>query len=181
MIIDILFIILVVLAAVKGFQKGIIVAVFSLFAFIIGIAAALKLSAVTAGYIGQTVKVSEQWLPVISFAVVFIIVVLLIRWAALLIQKSAEGIMLGWVNRLGGIVFYLMIYILIYSVLIFYAVQVELLKKETIAASQTYNFLETLGPKVIDGFGKIIPFFKNMFHDLQEFFRNFSEEIPAAA
>lgn len=180
MIIDIILVILCTWAVIKGYQKGVIVAVFSLLAFIIGLAAAIKLSAVVAGYIGKTVRVSDQWLPVIAFAVVFIVVVFLVRWTASLLQKSAEGIMLGWANRLGGILFYLFIYILIYSVLIFYAEQVDILKSETTANSVSYSYLQPLGPKVIDGFGKLIPFFRDMFNELQDFFRNFSEQIPKA-
>ena len=74
MIIDFIFAVLIVLAVIKGFQKGLIVAVFSLLAFIVGLAAAMKLSAVVAGYLGQSIKVSEQWLPGIAFFIVFIIV-----------------------------------------------------------------------------------------------------------
>ena len=79
MIIDIICIILLVLAVIKGFQRGLIVGVFSLLAVIIGLAAAIKLSAVVASHIGEAVKISDRWLPVLSFAVVFIAVVLLIR------------------------------------------------------------------------------------------------------
>lgn len=178
MIIDIIIVILLVMAAIKGYQRGLIVALFSVIAFIIGLAAAMKLSAAVAGYIGKAVKVSDQWLPVISFAVVFIVFVLLIRWGANLIQKGVELALLGWVNRLGGVLLYCGLYILIFSVLIFYAEQVELLKPETKNASVTYPYVQPWGPVVIDGFGKIIPVFKNMFTQLQEFFGTVSGQIP---
>ena len=112
MIIDIIIAIALIIAVIKGYQQGLIVAVFSVLAFIVGLAAAIKLSAVAAGYIGKTVKISDQWLPVISFAVVFFIVVLLIRWGAKLIQKTIQFAMLGWVNRLGGILLFV---VLIYT------------------------------------------------------------------
>jgi membrane protein required for colicin V production len=180
MIIDIILVILLILAAIKGYQRGLIVAVFSVAAFIIGLAAAIKLSAVVADYIGEAVKVSEQWLPVISFAVVFLLVVLLVRWGAGLLQKTAEATMLGWANRIGGILFYAALYILIYGVFIFYAEQVEVLQKETIQSSVTYPYIQPWGPKVIDGFGKIIPVFKDMFTDLETFFGKVSGEIAPA-
>lgn len=180
MIIDIILVVLLVMAAIKGFQRGLIVAVFSLLAFIIGLAAAVKLSAVVAGYIGKVVKVSDQWLPVISFAVVFIIVVLLVRWGANLIEKAVQQVMLGWVNRLGGILFFAAIYIIIYSVIIFYAEQLQVIKPETIENSVTYSYIWPLGPKVIDGFGKIIPIFRNMFTELQHFFGGVAGQVPAS-
>ncbi len=180
MIIDIIIAIAFIFAVIKGYQQGLIVALFSVLAFIIGLAAAIKLSAVVAGYIGKAVKVSDQWLPVISFAVVFLIVVLLIRLGAKLIEKSVKFVMLGWINRLGGILLFTVLYILIFSVLIFYAEQMGLIKPETKNASVTYSYIQPWGPKVIDGFGKIIPIFKGMFNELQEFFGNVSSQVPAA-
>jgi len=170
MLIDIIFAIIIVIACWKGFQKGLIVAVFSILAFIIGIAAALKLSSIVAGWLKNSMSISAKWLPFISFLVVFIVVVILVRLGAKLIQKTFETVMLGWANRLGGIVFYAILYIIIFSVFLFYAQQIQLLKPDTIAASQTYSFIQPWGPKVIDGFGKVIPIFKDMFADLETFF-----------
>ena len=180
MIIDIIIAVALIFAVIKGYQNGLIVAIFSVLALIVGLAAAIKLSTVVAGYIGKSVKVSDQWLPVISFAIVFLIVVLLVRWGAILIQKSVQFAMLGWINRLGGILLYIAIYILIFSVIIFYANQMELIKPETKNASLTYSYIQPWGPKVIDGFGKIIPVFKGMFNELQDFFGNVSSQVPAA-
>jgi membrane protein required for colicin V production len=180
MVLDIVLAVAIILAAIKGFRQGLIIAVFSVIAFIIGLAAAMKLSVVVAGYIGKAVKISDQWLPVISFAVVFFIVVLLVRWGAGLLQKSVEFAMLGWINRLGGILLYTALFILIFSIIIFYADQVELITTETKKESVTYSYIQPWGPKLMDGLGKIIPFFKNMFHDLEEFFGSVSSQIPVA-
>ncbi|HEV8508416.1 MAG TPA: CvpA family protein [Chitinophagaceae bacterium] len=177
MIIDIIFVILLVLALIHGYRRGLIVAVFSLVSIIVGLAAAIKLSAVVANHLGHTVKVSDKWLPVISFAIVFIVVVLLIRLGARAIQKLTEALMLGWVNRLGGIILYAVIYITIYSVVLFYANQVRIIRPEAIKASVTYSFIQPWGPKAIDGFGSLIPFFKDMFTQLEGFFSRIPEKI----
>jgi membrane protein required for colicin V production len=176
MTIDILVAILIVMAVIKGYQRGLIVAAFSFIAVVIGLAAAMKLSAVAATYIGSAVKISSEWLPVISFAVVFLLVVLLIRLGAKAIEKTAQVAMLGWVNRLGGIVFYAAIYITVFSVLLFYAVQMELLKPETIKQSVTYSFVQPWGPKAINGVATVLPFFRDMFADLESFFGGIATE-----
>jgi membrane protein required for colicin V production len=170
MIIDILILVALIIAVIKGYQKGIIVAVFSVLALIIGLAAAMKFSTLVAGYIGKSVKISDQWLPVISFVAVFLVVVALVRLGAGLIQKSVQFVMLGWANRLGGILFYAVLYILIFSIIIFYAEQMDLLKPETKGASLTYSYIQPWGPIVIEGIGKVIPLFQGMFEDLQDFF-----------
>ena len=178
MIIDIVFLILCVGAIIRGIRNGLILGVFSLLAFIIGLAAALKLSVVTAGYLADLIPINPKWMPLISFAVVFILVVLLVRWAAGLIQKTIEFAWLGWANKLGGILFYLIIYILIFSVILFYFTQMKLISQTAIAESRTYEFLEPWGPVVINGFGKLIPLFKDLFTDLEDFFERAARQIP---
>lgn len=177
MIIDIIFAIIIVYACIKGFQKGLVLALFSVIAFIIGLAAALKLSTVVAGWIGNNVSVSTKWLPFISFILVFFAVVLLVRWGAKLIEKTIQLTMLGWLNRLGGIIFYAALYIIIFSIFLFYAQMLMLVKPETIEASVTYQYIQPWGPKVINGFGYIIPVFKDMFANLEDFFSGLSNKI----
>lgn len=175
MILDLLFVVILVLAIFKGYRRGLIVGIFSFIAIIVGLAAAIKLSTVVAAYIDDSVKVSNEWLPIISFAVVFIIVVLLVRLGANFIQRTVEVAMLGWLNRLGGIILYTALYITVFSVIIFYAEQVHLIKQQTIDKSVTYSFVQPWGPKAINAFGAVIPFFKNMFGELEEFFAAVSD------
>lgn len=177
MLLDIIFAVIIVLALFKGYQRGLIVGLFSLVAVIIGLAAAIKLSAVAAKYIGSAVKISVQWMPVISFAVVFLIVVLLIRLGANAIEKTVEVVMLGWLNRLCGIILYAAIYLVVFSVLLFYAEQVKLLQPETIQQSVTYKYVQPWGPKVINALGNIIPLFKDMFGELEQFFDGVAKKI----
>jgi membrane protein required for colicin V production len=177
MVIDLIFLVILILAIIKGYQRGLIIGIFSFLAIIIGLAAALKLSAAVAVYIGESVKISDEWLPVISFAVVFLIVVLLVRWGANVIQRTAEVAMLGWVNRVGGIILYAALYITVFSVLLFYAQQVHIIKKETIDKSLTYSFVEPWGPKAINTFASVIPFFKGMFTELERFFEGIARKL----
>ena len=177
MLIDLIFAVILVLAILKGYQRGLVIGLFSLVAVIIGLAAAMKLSTVVAGYIGKAVKVSEEWLPIISFAVVFLIVLLLIRLGARAIEKAIEVVLLGWVNNIGGIILFAAIYITVFSVLLFYAEQMKLLQADTIDKSVTYSFVQPWGPKAMNGFGSIVPIFKDMFSELEQFFDGVAKEI----
>lgn len=178
MIIDLILGIIILIAIFKGYQRGLIIGLFSLVSVIIGLAAAMKLSTVVAGYIGEAVNVSDEWLPVISFAIVFIVVVLLIRLGANAIERTVEVVMLGWLNKLGGIIFYVAIYTVVFSVLLFYAEQVNLVRPETIEKSISYSFVQPWGPRVINSVGSIVPLFRDMFAELELFFENVSKEIP---
>ena len=180
MIIDIIVAIILILAIYKGIRQGLIVALFSFIAFFIGLAAALKLSAVVADRLGKAVEVSEKWLPIISFVIVFVVVIILVRLGAKFIQTTVELAMLGWLNRLGGILLYASLYILILSILVFYADQLNFIKPATKAESVTYNYIRPLGPTIMDWLGRIIPLFEGMFKELEDFFDNVSRQVPQA-
>ncbi len=177
MLLDLIFAAVLVLAILKGYQRGLIIGLFSLVAVIIGLAAAMKLSVVMASYLGKAVNLSDEWLPVISFATVFMLVILLIRLGGKLIEKTVQFAMMGWLNKIGGIVLFSVIYITVFSVLIFYAEQLKMLQPDTISKSMTYSFVEPWGPKAINGFGSVIPLFKDMFEDLKSFFEGVALNI----
>jgi membrane protein required for colicin V production len=172
MFIDIIVLGLLVLAIFKGFTKGLVVAVFSFLAFIVGLAAALKLSAFVAGYLGENINVAQRWLPVIAFLLVFFVVVLLVRIGAKAVEGALKLAMLGWLNRLGGIIFYALLYLFIISIILFYASQLHLIGEKTIKESISYSWLQTMAPSIMEAGGRIFPFLKNMFDDLSNFFGN---------
>lgn len=174
--IDIIFAFLLLLAIIKGYRRGFIIAVFSIIALLAGLAAAIKLSTLVAEYLKGSVNVSAKWLPVISFALVFLVAVFLVRLAATAIEKTVELAMLGWVNRLAGILLYAVLYTVILSVVLFYLDKINLLTKETLANSKTHQFLQPWGPVTINGLGSVIPLFKNMFHELEAFFGSMAGE-----
>ncbi len=174
---DIIFAVIIIIACIKGYQKGLIIAVFSVIAFIVGLAAALKLSVVVAAWMGNHSSVNAKWIPFISFALVFFAVVLLVRLGAKFIEKTFQMAMLGWVNRIGGMFFYAVLYTLIFSVFLFYAEKVHIVDASAVQSSQVYPFVQPWGPVVIDGFGKVIPVFKDMFTELESFFAAVGNKI----
>jgi len=174
MLIDVIFVIMIAYACIKGYSKGFIIAVFSFVGFFIGLAAALKLSAMVAGYLRDGMGMGNAYLPFLSFLLVFIIAVIVVNIIAHLIQKTMEMVMLGWLNRIAGILVYAFFSALLLSVLLFYGIQLHILSPETVNNSFSYPYLAPLGPKIIDSLGVTLPVFKNLFQQLQDFFGGFS-------
>lgn len=177
MLIDLVFAVLIVLAVIKGYQKGFVLAVFSVLAFILGLAAALKLSTVVAAYLGDSVNLSAKWLPFVAFVLVFLAVVILVRLGGKLIQKTLQLALLGWANRIAGIILYAALYTIILSAILFYAEKLKLLQPAAIQSSLSYTFVKPWGPVVIDNIGKVIPWFKDMFTQLEDFFNAIPNKI----
>lgn len=145
MLIDIVFAVLLVMAAFKGYQKGFVVAIFSILAFIIGLAAALKLSTTVAAYLADSVNVSAKWLPLIAFILVFLVVVIAVRLGGRFVEKTIQFALLGWVNRIAGILLYAALYTIILSIVVFYAEKMKLLQPSVIQSSLTYAFIKPAG------------------------------------
>jgi membrane protein required for colicin V production len=174
MIIDLIFLALLAFALIKGIKKGLAVAVFSLLAMVVGLAAALKLSALVAEYLKGSVNISAKWLPFIAFIFIFVGVGLLARLVAKIIEAAAEAAMMGWLNKLGGVVFYFLINTLVFSIVLFYLDKLQLISPQTIAESSTFGFVKPWGPWLINGIGTWWPVFKDVFGQLEDFFAQFA-------
>lgn len=170
--IDTLFLIVMALAVYKGFTKGLIVGICSFVAYFVGLAAALKLSSKVAQYISGKDQEPSVWMPVLSFLLVFIVVILLVNLLGRLLRKVVKTAMLGLFDRVGGILFFVLIYIFIFSILVFYAVEIKVISESTIKSSKVYPYIAPVAPSMINFIGKIIPVFKNIFDDLKLFFEN---------
>jgi membrane protein required for colicin V production len=144
MLIDILFLAMMIMAVYNGFRNGLIIAIFSIIGWILGLIAAFKFSSFAATYLRDNVNLSPRVLSIIAFILVFMIVVLIVNLGARLLQKTVELVMLGWLNRLGGIFFYVLLYTLIFSVLILFAEKVKLFNEETISSSKVYEWVKPL-------------------------------------
>ena len=177
MSIDAIYLILLVIALFKGLKNGFVVGIISLFGFIIGLAAAMKLSAVVAHSLENSSGNFSKWLPFFSFFIVFIVVIFLVGLLARTIKKILSLSMLGWLDKLLGVALYLILYTIIFSIFLFFAVNAHLISQQSIEASNVYPYINNWGPAVINNMGKIIPIFKDLFLQLQEFFSKFENKI----
>ena len=175
MIIDIIFLILLAIAVLKGMSRGFIIAIFSFFAVIIGVVAAMKLSYLVAEKLEHVFTTGKQWLPFISFLIVLVGVVILVRLVANIIQRSIKMVALGFLDKAAGICLFILLYISVYSVILFYLTKMEIINASTINASRSYNFIEPFGPKIVDIIGAVVPVFKNLFQQLSDFFSNIAQ------
>jgi len=177
MTLDIIYLLILAIAIYSGLRRGLVVAVFSALALVAGLAAAMKLSVLVAGYLKSHMGIPGKWLPLISFVLVFLAVALLVRWAASLLEALVDMAWLGWANKLGAVFLYAALYTAIFSVALFYGTKSNLISPHTFSSSATYGFVKPWGPWVIDGLGKLIPWFKNMFTELEDFFDSISKKL----
>ena len=160
---------ILVWAIMKGYGKGFVVAIASFFALYIGLAIALKFSVKVSHWLESNGH-TGGWIPFLSFMLVILGVIILVRLGANLMQKVLELFLLGWLNKIGGMIIYILIFMSIYSTILFFAVKMNILTTDIINDSKTYSIIKPLGPGLLELMGSIIPFFKGLFVELEHYF-----------
>lgn len=107
-ILDIILLICFIPAVVQGLRKGFIAQAISIISIIVGVWASARFANIVSAWIGQYITASEQVLKVVAFALILIVVFFILG----IIGKALEGVfrlvMLGWLNKLLGVVFALL-------------------------------------------------------------------------
>lgn len=177
--IDIVFLCIVAYAAFKGFSQGLVMALFSLASVFVGLAAALKLSSSVAVYLERSDAVPSRWLPIVAFLLVFTVALTVVRTVGRMLEKSLANTMLGGLNRIGGFLVYAILYLLVYSVFLFYMDQMRLISDAMKSNSLAYSRLTPWGPFALEKLGRIVPAFGDVFRELQRFFERVSMKMPS--
>ena len=115
---DIIIIIPLLWGAFKGFKKGLIIEIASLVALFLGVWGGVKFSSISAEYLSEMFDISEKIMPLISFAITFILIVIAVFTLAKLLQKFIKMVALGLVNKITGAIFGLLKFALIISVIL---------------------------------------------------------------
>jgi membrane protein required for colicin V production len=113
----------------RGYSKGLIVSVASLLALIVGVFAAIHFSTFFGGYFNIWFHPDPKHLKALSFALTFILVVILVMLIGWSLDKLIKVVALGFVNRILGIIFNGIKWAFILSVLISIIDSGEITKK----------------------------------------------------
>ena len=117
-VLDLIIGIVLVLFALAGLRKGLIIEAFYLLSFIAGAYGAMYFSDAVADWMSDFINVNEDYLTIISFIVTFIVFVVLMRLLGRILSGLLEAICLGFVDKIGGFVFGALKGILLVSVIV---------------------------------------------------------------
>ncbi len=153
--IDIILVIPLLWGLYKGFTKGLIIEAASIIALGLAIWGGIKFSDFLTGYINQHFSWDTKYLPVISFAIIFLGILTGVYAIAKLIEKLVKAVSLGFINKLAGGIFGMLKFGLIMSVLIFVLNAIEksvkLMPQETKQKSLLYEPVGKIAPIIIPG------------------------------
>ena len=102
---DFVIAILLLWSAYRGITKGFLIMAASLAALILGVWGAIRFSHLTAALLISYFEVQTKYLGLISFAMTFVVIVILVHLLSRAMDKLIKAVSLGIVNRLAGLLF----------------------------------------------------------------------------
>ena len=156
--IDIILCIPLVWGLYKGFTKGLIIEAASMVAFGLGVWGGIHFSEYSAQKITEWFNWKSPYLPVVSFAVTFLIIITMVYFVAKLIQKMVDGMALSAINKIGGAAFGALKFAMVMSVIIFVIDAIEksypLISFKTKEESVLYKPIGKIAPTIIPALNK---------------------------
>ena len=101
-IVDIILLIIFAWFAYQGFKKGFIIELASLVALVLGIYAAIYFSDYAEDFLINNLNMDNDYVPITSFVITFIIVVIFIYAFGRILEKLVNMVALGFLNKLAG-------------------------------------------------------------------------------
>jgi len=156
--IDIVILIILGIAVVRGFIDGFVKEVAALAALVLGIWGAIKFSTFTAGKLYEWFDMSGQYVGIIAFLITFGVIVVIIHFVGILADKVVDSVSLGFLNKILGMLFGLIKNVLILSVVfcVLNAIDARrpFINKEKMAKSKLYNPISDIVPAVFPILGE---------------------------
>ena len=157
---DVIIAALLIFGFVRGLLKGLFVEVASLVALIAGVYGAIHFSYFVGNFLADSVSWEERYVTIVSFAITFAIIVLVIGLLGKLFTKIADFASLGLLNKLFGGVFGVLKVGLILSIvlLIFSKLNdtIPFISNEQKENAILYEPVKNLAPTLFPDFLKVV-------------------------
>lgn len=162
--VDIVLALLVVLGAWSGYKEGFLMELISAAAIMLGVLGGFKLMGEGMIFLEEKFNADRSTLPYLSFAVIFIIIVVLVRLLGKLVKNSIDKTFLGKVDQAMGSILGAFKTLFLLSIVLWIADSLRFTpKEEWTNGSWLYPFTATLAPRTADWLGGFIPVFKEIF------------------
>lgn len=138
----------------KGLSRGIIKELASLLGLVVGIYGALRFSDQFHLLIQENTSIDESFIPIIAFAITFLIIILMVRVLGLILDKIIKMVALGLISRVLGGVFGVLKMALIISALLLIVnsidQQFEIIPKEQKSKALLYQPISEIVPFLLN-------------------------------
>lgn len=161
---DIVIGIILALGTFAGYRRGFLLELFFLLSIILGVFIGFKLMGTGVDYLAREFNADTAMLPYISFAIIFVIVMVVVSLIGKIIKDSVDKTFLGSMDALAGAILGLVKFAFGISVIIWLIEAFEInLPDELKEGSVLYPLAAKVAPMLSEYFGEFLPFFKETF------------------
>lgn len=153
-IVDLILIIILVAAAIRGFVKGFFVEFASVAAIVLGVVCAMMFTSYLQTWLSGVVSWRPATIKAASFFLIFISVLILVHLIANALEKFVQAIALGILSRIGGAIFGVIKTAFVLSFLMYLVARIEsydvtIIPKAPKSESKMYVPIEKLAPNLL--------------------------------
>ena len=134
----------------QGYSRGIISTVFNVLLYVFGFVLAFKMAPTTTRIMEAMFHSDNPTMFLGAFLVNLFTIMLILRYTAKGLEGGMRMIYIGLINQLAGGAAMGGALVVVYSVLVWFAVKVSFINEATLAESRSYSFLEPLPGKAKD-------------------------------
>ncbi len=152
-IIDAILGLLLLYGLIRGFIRGFLAELASVVAFILGIYGAIYFSYILKNFLAAHFEWNPNFVALLSFALTFVIIVIVISWVGAILTRAVNIVMLGIINRMLGAIFGIIKIAFITSIFIMIFKSVnsnyDYVDKETVDNSVLYGPVKATAPTLL--------------------------------
>lgn len=127
-----------------GYNRGIIGTIFNIAAYVFGVVLAFKVTPTTTNILETLFHSDNPAMFLAAFIVNLVFIMFVLRQAARGMETAFQAVYLGVINSIAGGALMGAVSIVIYSILIWFLVQVNFLNQATLVESKSYPLLKDL-------------------------------------
>ncbi|MDR3327673.1 MAG: CvpA family protein [Prevotellaceae bacterium] len=143
----------IVFGMLYGAYRGFVKEIVAFCCVIAGIYAARYFGEIVAVFLVKILSISDQTAKGTGCALVFLAVVIGLHFVAVVVTKLLKAISLGWLNRLLGLFFgglkWLLIVSIILNIITFFYQKVPVKKENKLSKSRFYKPIESVVPTIV--------------------------------
>ena len=151
--VDIILSLVLLYGLVRGFFRGLLTELASLVGIVAGIYGAVHFSHFRSDFLTNQVEWKPPYIKLISFAITFVIIVVLVSLAGKMLTKVAAFAALGVVNKILGSAFGMIKSAFVASVIIMFFKatneRIEIVEDKTLSESILYEPVESIAPIIL--------------------------------
>lgn len=168
---DIILLIPLFFGAYLGFKKGLLLEIVSLVALILAIIGAFKLLDFGMEVLQPYFQNWEQALPIISFILLFIAILLVVNLIGKIVKKILDMTLLGGLDNFAGAVIGLLKWAFGVSLVLWMGESIEIsVSTEMAEGTYIYPIVASIAPFVVDLISAYMPFIQDVFDQLKSQF-----------